>query len=141
MNKQVVKSNTKGNMLIFLSGKNEIYLLKKMFSAFINSKNRKKIKFFTMFSSFFNYYNFKVWLLFIKKQTFVKNTLNIFLSTNLCETSITLKNLKYIIDTGITKVKIFNPKKSSSFLKILLISKLQAKQRSGRIGKIQLKLY
>lgn len=60
MNKQVVKSNTKGNMLIFLSGKNEIYLLKKMFSAFINSKNRKKIKFFTMFSSFFNYYNFKV---------------------------------------------------------------------------------
>lgn len=71
----------------------------------------------------------------------MKNTLNIFLSTNLCETSITLKNLKYIIDTGITKVKIFNPKKSSSFLKILLISKLQAKQRSGRIGKIQLKLY
>ncbi|AIB09772.1 splicing factor Prp43 (nucleomorph) [Lotharella oceanica] len=124
----IIKGNNFGNSLIFLSGKNEIYLLKKMIKFFINYKYKNIINIFTMFSSFFNYYNYK-------NHEVIKNALNLFLSTNLCETSVTLKNLKYVIDTGVTKIKLFNIKKNISFLKVLLISKLQTMQRSGRIGR------
>lgn len=59
----------------------------------------------------------------------------IIVSTNIAETSITIKGIKYVIDTGMIKSKLFTPQNSLEMLKVHKISKSQAWQRSGRAGR------
>lgn len=56
-------------------------------------------------------------------------------ATNIAETSLTLKNVKFVIDSGLMKLKVYNPKLNMDSLQIVPISKAQASQRSGRAGR------
>lgn len=56
-------------------------------------------------------------------------------ATNIAETSITIPNVKYVIDTGKVKAKVYQAASSFETLKIQTISKAQAIQRSGRAGR------
>lgn len=56
-------------------------------------------------------------------------------STNIAETSVTIPGIKYVIDTGMVKAKIFNPTSGIHTLKAQRISKEQAEQRMGRAGR------
>lgn len=56
-------------------------------------------------------------------------------ATNIAETSLTLKHVKFVIDSGLMKLKIYNPKLNMDSLQIVPISKAQANQRSGRAGR------
>lgn len=58
------------------------------------------------------------------------------IATNIAETSLTLHHVKFVIDSGLMKLKIFNPKLNMDILQIVPISKAQAKQRSGRAGRV-----
>eukprot|EP00796_Vickermania_ingenoplastis_P005219 gene5220-3737_t len=58
------------------------------------------------------------------------------LATNVAETSITIGNLYYVIDSGFCKQSIFDPRTGMEELKVVPISQAQAKQRSGRAGRI-----
>ena len=55
--------------------------------------------------------------------------------TNIAETSLTVDGIGYVIDCGYVKQKIYNHKTSMDSLMIVPISKVQAKQRSGRAGR------
>lgn len=57
------------------------------------------------------------------------------LATNIAETSITINGIKYVIDTGLVKVRAYNPKTGMESLKIMRISKASAAQRKGRAGR------
>lgn len=57
-------------------------------------------------------------------------------ATNVAETSITIPNIKYVIDTGKVKCRTYCPKTGLESLRVTNISKAQAKQRSGRAGRI-----
>lgn len=56
-------------------------------------------------------------------------------ATNIAETSLTLDGVKYVIDTGFHKVKIYNPKLGMDILQIKPISQANANQRAGRAGR------
>lgn len=56
-------------------------------------------------------------------------------ATNIAETSLTLKHVKFVIDTGLMKLKVYNPKLNMDSLQVVPISKAQANQRSGRAGR------
>lgn len=56
-------------------------------------------------------------------------------ATNVAETSVTIPNIKYVIDTGKVKCRRYCPKTGLETLKIRSISKAQAGQRSGRAGR------
>lgn len=58
------------------------------------------------------------------------------LATNVAETSITINNLYYVIDSGFCKQSGFDPRTGMEELKVVPISQAQAKQRSGRAGRI-----
>ncbi|OTF70168.1 ATP-dependent RNA helicase DHX33-like protein [Euroglyphus maynei] len=57
-------------------------------------------------------------------------------ATNIAETSITIPNIRYVIDTGKFKSKFFSPKTGFEIMRVENISKAQACQRSGRAGRL-----
>lgn len=61
----------------------------------------------------------------------------IILSTNIAETSVTIDDVVYVIDSGRIKEKSYDPYKNVSTLHSSWISKASAKQREGRAGRCQ----
>ncbi|ORC85188.1 pre-mRNA splicing factor ATP-dependent RNA helicase [Trypanosoma theileri] len=58
------------------------------------------------------------------------------LATNVAETSITISNLCYVVDSGFCKQNVFDAKTGMEQLKIVPISQAQAQQRAGRAGRV-----
>lgn len=56
-------------------------------------------------------------------------------STNIAETSLTIDGVVYVVDTGFSKQKIYNPRVRVESLLVQAISRASAKQRSGRAGR------
>ncbi|CAA2986398.1 D -box ATP-dependent RNA helicase D 6-like isoform X1 [Olea europaea subsp. europaea] len=61
----------------------------------------------------------------------------IVLSTNIAETSVTIEDVVYVIDSGRMKEKSYDPYNNVSTLQSSWISKASAKQREGRAGRCQ----
>jgi len=59
----------------------------------------------------------------------------IILATNIAETSVTINGIRYIIDTGLFKIKTYLASTGIESLKISAISKNSAVQRAGRAGR------
>ena len=60
----------------------------------------------------------------------------IVLSTNIAETSITINDCKYVIDTGKMRQMSFDPTKEISVLQETWVSTAHAEQRKGRAGRV-----
>lgn len=58
-------------------------------------------------------------------------------ATNVAESSITIDGLKYVIDSGYELYSYFNPESYSKVLEKRLITKAQALQRRGRVGRTE----
>ena len=56
-------------------------------------------------------------------------------ATNIAETSLTVDGIKYVIDTGYCKLKVFNPRIGMDALSVYPISQANASQRAGRAGR------
>ncbi|CAM9196742.1 unnamed protein product [Ascophyllum nodosum] len=56
-------------------------------------------------------------------------------STNIAETSLTVDGVRYVIDAGFCKLKVYNPKIGMDALQVTPISQANANQRSGRAGR------
>jgi pre-mRNA-splicing factor ATP-dependent RNA helicase DHX38/PRP16 len=59
----------------------------------------------------------------------------VIIATNIAETSLTLDGVKYVIDCGYCKLKVFNPKMALDVLAPTPISCANANQRKGRAGR------
>ncbi|ESR53850.1 hypothetical protein CICLE_v10023841mg, partial [Citrus x clementina] len=57
------------------------------------------------------------------------------LATNIAETSLTIDGIKYVVDSGYSKMKWYNPKTGMESLLVYPISKASAMQRAGRSGR------
>nr|XP_018900737.1 PREDICTED: probable ATP-dependent RNA helicase YTHDC2 [Bemisia tabaci]XP_018900738.1 PREDICTED: probable ATP-dependent RNA helicase YTHDC2 [Bemisia tabaci] len=65
------------------------------------------------------------------------NTRKVILSTNIAETSVTIDDVVFVIDSGKVKEKMFNALNGISTLKSIWISQASANQRKGRAGRTQ----
>lgn len=61
--------------------------------------------------------------------------LQIILSTNIAETSITISGVRFVVDTGFVKSRSYSPRLGADCLQVTPISQAQARQRSGRAGR------
>ncbi|MGL1893950.1 MAG: ATP-dependent helicase HrpB [Spirochaetaceae bacterium] len=59
------------------------------------------------------------------------------LSTSIAESSITINGVKVVIDSGLIRKPLFNPKNGMDSLETLQISKASADQRTGRAGRVE----
>eukprot|EP00920_Eleutheroschizon_duboscqi_P041611 GHVT01099874.1.p1 GENE.GHVT01099874.1~~GHVT01099874.1.p1 ORF type:complete len:749 (+),score=165.00 GHVT01099874.1:264-2510(+) len=57
------------------------------------------------------------------------------IATNIAETSITIDGIVYVIDTGFSKQKVYNPRARVESLLVSPISQASAQQRAGRAGR------
>lgn len=57
-------------------------------------------------------------------------------ATNVAETSITIPNIKYVVDAGRAKMKVIEETANASCYRIQWVSQASAEQRSGRAGRI-----
>lgn len=59
----------------------------------------------------------------------------VIVATNIAETSLTVDGIKYVVDAGYSKMKVYNPKMGMDTLQITPISQANGSQRSGRAGR------
>lgn len=64
-----------------------------------------------------------------------ENTRLVVVATNVAETSITIPNIKYVVDTGRAKERHLDPRSQVQSYNITWISKASAAQRAGRAGR------
>ncbi|XP_046374441.2 probable ATP-dependent RNA helicase DHX37 isoform X2 [Haliotis rufescens] len=57
-------------------------------------------------------------------------------ATNVAETSLTIPNIKYVVDTGKTKTKFYDKVTGVSTFRVTWASKAAANQRAGRAGRV-----
>ncbi|KAJ2504271.1 hypothetical protein IWW47_002605, partial [Coemansia sp. RSA 2052] len=62
-------------------------------------------------------------------------TRKVVVATNIAETSLTVDGVKYVVDCGYYKLKVYNPRIGMDSLQITPISQANANQRSGRAGR------
>jgi ATP-dependent helicase HrpA len=58
------------------------------------------------------------------------------LATNVAETSLTVPRIRYVVDTGLARVKRYSYRNKVEMLQVENISQAAAKQRSGRCGRV-----
>ncbi|KAA8549519.1 hypothetical protein F0562_001463 [Nyssa sinensis] len=59
------------------------------------------------------------------------------ISTNIAETSLTLEGVVYVVDSGFSKQRFYNPISDIENLIVAPISKASARQRAGRAGRVR----
>ncbi len=58
------------------------------------------------------------------------------LATNVAETSLTVPGIRYVIDTGLARIKRYSPRNKVEQLQVENISQAAANQRAGRCGRV-----
>ncbi|XP_010277715.1 PREDICTED: probable pre-mRNA-splicing factor ATP-dependent RNA helicase DEAH9 isoform X2 [Nelumbo nucifera] len=61
----------------------------------------------------------------------------IIISTNIAETSLTLEGIVYVVDSGFSKQRFYNPISNIENLVVAPISQASARQRAGRAGRVR----
>ncbi|HHW64803.1 MAG TPA: ATP-dependent RNA helicase HrpA [Rhodocyclaceae bacterium] len=64
------------------------------------------------------------------------NGRRVVLSTNVAETSLTVPGIRYVVDTGLARIKRYSPRNKVEQLQVEKIAQSAAKQRAGRCGRV-----
>ncbi|XP_053330262.1 3'-5' RNA helicase YTHDC2 [Spea bombifrons] len=127
----ICQSSDSGAILIFLPGYDEIVGLRDriLFDDKRFADNTHRYQVFTLHSNMQTSDQKKV------LKTPPAGIRKIILSTNIAETSITINDVVFVIDSGKVKEKSFDALNHVSMLKMVWISKASAIQRKGRAGR------
>ncbi|XP_033121798.1 3'-5' RNA helicase YTHDC2-like [Anneissia japonica] len=126
----IIKNSQEGSILVFLPGYSDIVSLRDwLLSDSTTFGNSDRFYIYTLHSNMQSSDQKKVFR--IAPQGIRK----IILSTNIAETSVTISDVVFVIDSGKVKEKCFDSITSVSALKSNWISKSSAIQRKGRAGR------
>ncbi|XP_064411237.1 putative ATP-dependent RNA helicase DHX57 [Latimeria chalumnae] len=121
-----------GAVLVFMPGLAEIKMLYEQLQSnpLFNNRRRKQCVIYPLHSSLSSEEQQAVFLRPPEGVT------KIVISTNIAETSITIDDVVYVIDSGKMKEKRYDPSKSMESLEDTWVSKANALQRKGRAGRV-----
>ncbi|XP_075003593.1 putative ATP-dependent RNA helicase DHX57 isoform X4 [Calonectris borealis] len=121
-----------GAVLIFLPGLAEIKMLYEQLqsNALFNNRHSKRCVVYPLHSSLSSDEQQSV---FLRPPAGV---IKIIISTNIAETSVTIDDVVYVIDSGKMKEKRYDPSKGMESLEDTFVSKANALQRKGRAGRV-----
>lgn len=121
---KIIKEEPKGDILVFLTGENEIELACDLLSDYSN-----KLLVCPAYASLDSDD-----LMAIFEPTPEGKT-KVVIATNIAETSLTIDDIVYVVDCGLCKEKVYEAKRQMDILKDVEISQAQAIQRTGRAGR------
>ncbi|XP_065487852.1 putative ATP-dependent RNA helicase DHX57 [Caloenas nicobarica] len=121
-----------GAVLIFLPGLAEIKMLYEQLqsNALFNNRHSKRCVVYPLHSSLSSEEQQAV---FLRPP---EGVIKIIISTNIAETSVTIDDVVYVIDSGKMKEKRYDPSKGMESLEDTFVSKANALQRKGRAGRV-----
>ena len=130
----IAKTTTDGAILVFLPGLDEIVQVDKLLQINaplgINIKDKSKYEVYMLHSS----------LPQGQKEVFSEvpqGCRKIILATNIAETSITIPDVQYVVDSGKLREKQYDQVRRITKLQCTWVSKSNSKQRAGRAGRVQ----
>ncbi len=115
-----------GDILVFLPGEREI---REAAEALRKSPLRRNDEILPLFARLSNAEQHKIFHPGGTKRRIV-------LATNVAETSLTVPGIKYVIDTGLARVKRYSARAKVEQLHVEKISQAAARQRAGRCGRV-----
>ncbi|PSJ81019.1 ATP-dependent RNA helicase HrpA [Neisseria iguanae] len=115
-----------GDILVFLPGEREI---REAAEALRQSPLRRNDEILQLFARLSNAEQHKIFHPSGSKRRIV-------LATNVAETSLTVPGIKYVIDTGLARVKRYSARAKVEQLHVEKVSQAAASQRSGRCGRV-----
>ncbi|CAH8390153.1 unnamed protein product [Eruca vesicaria subsp. sativa] len=128
---QIHSEEEPGDILVFLTGQEEIESVERLVKEKLKDlpEDERKLLPLVIYSA-----------LPSEKQTRVfapapTGFRKVILATNIAETSITIPGIRYVIDSGFVKARTYDPSKGIKTLDVVEVSKAQALQRSGRVGR------
>lgn len=124
---QVNSGNPEGDILVFLPGQDEIESAHELLKEYTPPNNVPKLVIKPLYAA-----------LPEKQQQSVFEPVNgrkVVLATNIAETSVTIPGVRYVIDSGVRKVRIHRTKLGLESLLPGPISQASAAQRAGRAGR------
>lgn len=117
----------KGNILAFLPGASEI----RKVSQFLEAIEDSHVQVLPLFGN----------LPFQQQEMAIQPTSppfrKVVLATNIAETSLTIEGIRIVIDSGLTRIPLFDPASGLSRLSTQRISTASAIQRQGRAGRLE----
>ncbi len=128
---QIHQDYPSGDILTFLTGQEEIEAAEKILNEHVPQlpPHCPKLIVCPIFASMPTSQQSKVF------DSAPEGTRKVILATNIAETSITISGIRYVIDSGMVKVRAFNPKIGIESLSVQPIAKSSAEQRTGRAGR------
>ena len=129
----IVKTSQEGAILVFLPGLSEITKVEEMLKSHNfgpDFNNEAKCKICLLHSSLPAGQNTVF-------DPVPEGCRKIILSTNIAETSVTIPDVQYVVDTGKLREKQYDQTRRISQLLCTWISKSNSKQRAGRAGRVQ----
>lgn len=129
---QIHITQDKGDILVFLTGQDEIDAAKDMLLARTRGLGKVigELIILPIYSTLPSDMQAKIF------EPTPKGARKIVLATNIAETSLTIDNIIYVIDCGFSKQTCFNPRTGMESLVVTPISKASADQRAGRAGRV-----
>jgi ATP-dependent helicase HrpA len=127
-----LEKEAEGDTLVFLSGESEIRDAQDAIGGSITSgalnKNTEVLPLYGRLSAAEQH-------LVFQPSKIAGLRRRIILATNVAETSLTIPNIKYVIDAGTARISRYSPKAKVQRLPIEAISQASANQRAGRTGR------
>ncbi|WP_138316571.1 ATP-dependent RNA helicase HrpA [Rhodoluna limnophila] len=127
-----LQSEAEGDTLVFLSGESEIRDAQDAIEGSITNgtlvKGTEVLPLYGRLSAAEQHRVFE-------KSKLIGLRRRIILATNVAETSLTIPNIKYVIDAGTARISRYSPKAKVQRLPIEAISQASANQRAGRAGR------
>lgn len=119
---EIVKLESSGDVLVFLPGEREIREISE------NLKERKNWEILPLFGRLSGSEQQKVFRRGSKRR--------VILATNVAETSLTLPNIRYVVDSGLVRQSSYNASTGIQELSTVFVSKSAIMQRRGRCGRL-----
>lgn len=132
---RIHENEDEGDILIFLTGEEEIENTCQRLREEINEEEFGNVNIIPLYSTLPPYLQQKIFDDPPSKNKKGRPGRKIIVSTNIAETSITIDGVVYVIDSGYSKQKVYNPRLRMESLLVSPISKANAKQRAGRAGR------
>jgi pre-mRNA-splicing factor ATP-dependent RNA helicase DHX16 len=129
---QIHKSQGQGDILVFLTGQEEIESMEEM----LQNITRKAGKLFAELVIAPIYANLPSDLQAKIFEPTPPGARKVVLATNIAETSLTIDGISFVIDPGFVKENVYNPKTGMESLITTPISRAATNQRKGRAGRV-----